>query len=363
MNLSIGIIGLPNVGKSTLFNALLGKAQAAASNFPFCTIEPNIGIVPVPDKRLIQLAKLENSAQIIPTTIKFVDIAGLVKGAHEGQGLGNQFLSHIREVDAIIEVVRLFENKNISHVSGEIKPQDDVETINMELILADIQTIEKRLQKEEKAVKQNPKLQPKINLYKKLLTHLGEGKSARNFETNKDETPWLKELQLLSIKPILYVANIDEIQLKNSDLIKTLAQDIRIDSNQIILINAQAEAELVELSSDEQTDFLKEFGLDESGLNKVIKTSYDLLNLITFFTAGPKETKAWTITKNTLAPEAAGVIHTDFQTGFIKAEVVGYDDLISAGSLKQAAEMGKARQEGKNYIVKDGDVIVFKFNV
>lgn len=363
MNLSIGIIGLPNVGKSTLFNAVLGKAQAAASNFPFCTIEPNIGTVPVPDDRLKKLAELENSAKIIPATIKFVDIAGLVKGANQGQGLGNQFLSHIREVDAIIEVVRLFTDDNISHVAGNIQPQDDVETINTELLLADLQTIENRITKEDRAAKQDPKLKPKLAFYQKLRQHLEQGLSARTFPTNEDELLWIKELQLLSAKPILYIANVDENQLKDSKLIQSFQEILKTEDAELITINAQAEAELTELSPEEQKDFLVELGLNESGLNKIIRSGYKLLNLITFFTAGPTETRAWTIKENTKAPEAASAIHTDFEKGFIKAETVSYKDLTDAGSYKQASELGKVRQEGKDYIVQDGDIIIFKFNV
>jgi len=363
MNLSIGIIGLPNVGKSTLFNAVLGKAQAAASNFPFCTIEPNIGTVPVPDDRLKELAKLESSAKIIPSTIKFVDIAGLVKGANQGQGLGNQFLSHIREVDAIIEVIRLFADENVSHVAGNIQPQDDMETINTELLLADLQTTENRIIKEERAAKQDPKLKPKLAFYQKLQQHLEQGLSARSFSANKDELPWIKELQLLSSKPILYVANVDENQLKDPELLQSFKKMLKTESAELIAINAKVEAELAELSTEEQNDFLTELGLAESGLNKIIQSGYKLLNLITFFTAGPTETRAWTIKENTKAPEAASTIHTDFEKGFIKAETVSYTDLITAGPCKQASELGKVRQEGKDYIVQDGDIIIFKFNV
>ncbi len=360
MSLSIGIVGLPNVGKSTLFNALLGKAQAAASNFPFCTIEPNVGIVPVPDFRLDKLAKFENSKKIIPTTVEFVDIAGLVKGAHQGQGLGNKFLSHIREVDAIIQVVRLFSDKNVSHVSGDIEPKNDMETIDTELLLADLDTLEKRLDKEEKMAKKDNKLIPKVNMYRKLKQHLEQGLSVRTFDFEKEEASFMKELNLLSIKPILYVANLDDNQINNP---KPLHKILGIDSDKIIAINAKTEAELVDLSPNDQAEYLKAINLDEPGLNKIIKNGYKLLNLITFFTAGETETKAWTIRKGALAPQAAGTIHTDFEKGFIKAEVINYTDLEPLGSLKKASEQGLIRIEGKDYIVKDGDVMLFKFNV
>jgi ribosome-binding ATPase YchF (GTP1/OBG family) len=339
MSLSIGIVGLPNVGKSTLFNALLGKAQAAASNFPFCTIDPNVGIVPVPDDRLAVLAKLENSAKIVPTTIEFVDIAGLVKGANEGEGLGNKFLAHIREVDAIIEVVRFFADKNVIHVSGDIDPKSDSETINTELVLADLQTIEKRINSEEKEAKTNPKLKPKIDFYRRLQQHLNQGLSARVIPVTDEEKIWLKESQLLSAKPILYVANVDYQQLNDPEILMPLKDVLKTDEANIIMV------------------------LKEPGLNKVIRSGYALLNLITFLTTGPTETRAWTITVGTKAPQAAGVIHTDFERGFIKAEVVSYDDFISAGSNKRAVELGKVRQEGKEYVMKDGDIVFFKFNI
>ncbi len=363
MSLSIGIVGLPNVGKSTLFNALLGKAQAEASNFPFCTIEPNIGTVPVPDNRLQILTKLENSAKTIPTTIEFVDIAGLVKGAHQGQGLGNQFLSYIREVDAIIQVIRLFADDNITHITGAIDPMDGIETINTELLLANLQTVEKRLDKDVKNATQNPKLQSKVNFYHLLKQHLEQGKSARTLTINPDNQTFIKELNLLSSKPILYVANLDDVQIQNPNILEPLKKLIETDTAQIIPINAKTEAELVDLNPEEQKNYLKEIGLTEPGLDKVIKASYQLLNLITFFTAGPTETRAWTIPQGTLAPQAGGVIHTDFTKGFIKAEVINYDELVKIGSLKKATEVGKVRQEGKDYIVRDGDVMLFKFNV
>lgn len=360
MSLSIGIVGLPNVGKSTLFNALLGKAQAAASNFPFCTIEPNIGTVPVPDFRLNKLAQFENSKKIIPATIKFVDIAGLVKGAHQGQGLGNQFLSHIREVDAIIQVIRLFSDENVSHVEGGINPKDDIETIDTELLLADLDTIEKKLIKEEKMAKKDIKLMPKVETYRKLKQHLEQGLSARTFTTTDKEIDFIKELNLLSIKPVLYVANLDDNQINNS---KSLSETLNVDSDQIIAINAKIEAELLDLSSADTKEYLEAINLDEPGLNKIIKIGYKLLNLITFFTAGETETRAWTIKKGTLAPEAAGTIHTDFEKGFIKAEVINYKELEQLGSIKKAQEQGLIRIEGKDYTVRDGDVMLFKFNV
>lgn len=363
MSLSIGIVGLPNIGKSTLFNALLGKAQAAASNFPFCTIEPNIGTIPVPDSRLDVLAKMEHSAKITPTTIEFVDIAGLVKGAHEGEGLGNQFLAHIREVDAIIEVVRFFVDKNVIHVAGDINPKSDSEIINTELVLADLQTIEKRISHEEKEAKTDPKLKPKIDFYRRLQQHLNQGLSARVIPVTDEEKVWLKESQLLSTKPILYVANVDYQQLSDPKVLLPLKEILKTEEANIITINAKAEAELIDLPPAEQAEYLKELGLAEPGLNKVIKAGYKLLNLITYLTAGPIEARAWTIPTGTKAPQAAGVIHTDFEKGFIKAEIVSYDDLITAGSMKQASELGKVRQEGKDYIIQDGDVIYFKFNV
>jgi len=363
MSLSIGIVGLPNVGKSTLFNALLGKAQAAASNFPFCTIDPNVGIVPVPDSRLDVLAKLESSAKIVPTAIEFVDIAGLVKGANAGEGLGNKFLAHIREVDAIIEVVRFFEDKNVIHVAGDIDPKSDSETINTELILADLQTIEKTIAREEKEAKTNPKLKPRIEFYHQLQEHLNKGLSARTISTTNETMLWLKEAQLLSSKPILYVANVDYTQLNNYEILLPLQEILKTEEANIIPINAKAEMELIDLPPTEQIEYLKEMGLEEPGLNKVIKAGYKLLNLITFLTTGPDETRAWTITTGTKAPGAAGVIHTDFEKGFIKAEVVSYNDFITAGSNKKATELGKVRQEGKEYIMQDGDIVFFKFNV
>ena len=363
MALSIGIVGLPNVGKSTLFNALLGKAIASASNFPFCTIEPNVGIVPVPDERLDVLTKMESSAKTVPTAIQFVDIAGLVKGANEGQGLGNKFLAHIREVDAIIEVVRLFPDPNVIHVSGAISPKDDVETINTELMLADLQMMEKHVPKVEKESKTNPKLKPIADFGGRVKQHLEQGNSIRNIIVTDEEKIWLKELQLMSAKPILYVANIEVSQLNDESALAPLRAIASVEGANLVAIDAKIEAEVAELNPAEQTEYIKELGLDEPGLNKVIKSGYKLLNLITFLTTGPDETRAWTITTGTKAPQAAGVIHADFERGFIRAEIVGYADLIAAGSMKHASELGLVRQEGKEYIMQDGDVAYFKFNV
>lgn len=363
MSLSIGIMGLPNVGKSTLFNALMGKAQAAASNFPFCTIEPNVGSVPVPDPRLEVLAKLENSEKIIPTAIEFVDIAGLVKGASKGQGLGNQFLAHIREVDAIIEVVRLFNDSNITHVGGKIDPKNDTDTIHTELLLADMQALNKRLIKEEKEAKTDPSLKPKVDFYNKLKSHIDSGKPARSLELTEKETAWMKELFLLTNKPILYVGNVDETQLSNLGIAQEIANQIDAPLSSVLVVNAKAEEEIAALPQEDQKEFLHDLKMDEPGLNKIIRTSYTLLNLITFFTAGPKETRAWTIKTGAKAPEAAGVIHTDFQKGFIRAEVISYKDLETAQGWKEASSLGKLRQEGKEYVFQDGDVTHFKFNV
>lgn len=363
MSLKIGIVGLPNVGKSTLFNALLGASQAAASNFPFCTIEPNTGTVPVPDARLDELASIEKSKQIVPATVEFVDIAGLVKGASQGQGLGNKFLAHIREVDAFIMVVRLFDDENVVHVTGNIHPENDIETINTELILADIQTLETRLPKEEKLAKTDSKLLPKVSYYRKIKQHLDEGYNARTLDVSGDEEIWLRELQLLTSKPILYVANIDEEQIKDSNILKPLETILERDNAEVLGVNAKTEAEIIDLSLDERKEYLTELGLSEPSLNKVIRAGYKLLNLITFFTAGGKEARGWTIKNGSTARDAAGVIHTDFAKGFIRAETVSYNDFIELDGWSGAGTAGKVRSEGKTYIVKDGDVMLFRFNV
>ena len=364
MALKIGIVGLPNVGKSTLFNALLGVNVAAASNFPFCTIEPNTGVVPVPDARLAKLAELEHSAQIVPATVEFVDIAGLVRGASTGEGLGNQFLSHIREVDAIVEVVRLFSDTNITHVSGAISPKDDIEIINTELILADLQNLAKRMPKEEKAARGDAKLQPKVDFFKRIQKHLEDGFPARSLSPSQSEQLWLKELQLISAKPILYVANIDSNQIQDAENILAPIRELTAKDNaEVIAIDAKTEAEVTELTPEERADYLREANIKELGLDKVIRTGYKLLGLITFLTAGEKETRGWTIRQGSTAPEAAGAIHTDFTKGFIRAEVVAYDDFIETGGWAGAKQKGKVRSEGKDYIVQDGDVVLFRFNV
>lgn len=364
MSLKLGIVGLPNVGKSTLFNALLGANQAAASNFPFCTIEPNTGIVPVPDSRLAKLAEIEHSQKIVPATIEFVDIAGLVRGASKGEGLGNQFLAHVRETDAIVEVVRLFADGNVTHVSGGISPQDDIEIINTELILADLQNIEKRLPKEEKLARGDAKLQPKVDFFMRVQKHLGEGLSARSMTLSGDEPIWMKELQLISAKPILYIANIDGTQINDANtLLASVRELIARDNAEIIAIDAKTEAEVVELSPEERLDYLREAGITESGLDKVIKAGYKLLGLITYFTAGEKETRGWTIHQGDTASIAAGAIHTDFTKGFIRAETVTYNDFIENGGWAGSKPAGKVRSEGKDYVVKDGDVLLFRFNV
>jgi len=351
MSFSIGIVGLPNVGKSTLFTALT-KKQVDCQNYPFCTIEPNVGVVAVPDERLDQLNKFYNSAKLVPTVIEFVDIAGLVKGAAEGQGLGNKFLSHIREVDAIIEVVRDFKNNDIIHVNNKIDPADDIKTINLELILADLETVNKRLDNLGKQAKGNvaKDLQKNLEIVKELKTILEAEKFANTIEVAKDDEYFVKELNLLTSKPIMYVYNVDENELTKTD-----------DETGRLRICAKLEAELAALTNDEIKEYLEAAGIKQTGLDRLIIESYKLLNLITFFTAGPKESHAWTITKGTLAPQAAGTIHTDFEKGFIRAEIVNWKDLISAGGEAKAKEQGLIKTEGKAYEMKDGDTANFLF--
>ena len=364
--MKIGIVGLPNVGKSTMFNAIT-KAGAECANYPFCTIEPNVGIVPVPDKRLDELTKMYNPQKTTHAVIEFVDIAGLVKGASKGEGLGNKFLSHIREVDAIVEVVRCFEDSNIVHVEGNINPLRDIETINLELIFADLETVEKRLERATKMLKADKKYQIEIDALTRLKQALDNGKSARTVEITDDEKEYLKDLFLLTSKPIIYIANVSEEQLQNisnDEYVKQVEKVAKEEHTKCIALCAKIEEELLALESEEdKKEMLEALGLEKSGLDKVITESYDLLGLMSFLTAGEPEVRAWTIKKGTKAPEAAGKIHTDIQRGFIKAEIVSYDDLIREGSMANAREKGLVRQEGKEYVMQDGDIVLFKFNV
>ncbi len=365
--MKLGVVGLPNVGKSTLFNALT-QAGAQSANYPFCTIEPNVGIVSVPDARLDYLAKIHNPKKFTPATIEFVDIAGLVKGASKGEGLGNKFLSHIRECDAIVEVVRCFEDSNITHVDGSIDPVRDVETINFELIFADIETIQKRRQKSEKLIKTgDKKYAAEVAVMDKLLAALESGKPANTVELSEDEKPLVRDLFLLTSKPMIYVGNIAEDDIGKEDdlpLVKRLRDYTAETGAQMLTVSAKVEEELSGLEEDEKQMFMEELGIEKSGLDRLINSSYELLGLISFLTAGPDEVRAWTITKGTKAPQAAGKIHSDFERGFIKAEVIAFDDLKALdGDMVKAKEKGLIRQEGKEYIVKDGDVVYFKFNV
>jgi ribosome-binding ATPase len=355
--LSVGIVGLPNVGKSTLFNALT-KQHAPAANFPFTTVDPNIGVVTVPDERLDALATLSQSAKVVPTAIEFVDIAGLVKGAHEGEGLGNQFLSHIREVDAIAEVVRFFPDPNVLHVSGTVDPASDAEIINMELALADLQTVEQTWERESRAAKRgDPVTARRADALGKFRTALGSGTPTRSVPLPDLEAESVKDLQLLTGKPLLYVANLDEEQIRRA---RETTADFTRDHAPTVPLSVRIEQELQELSADERTAFLTEYGLEHSGLDDLIRASYDLLGLITFFTTGPKETRAWTVRRGATAPEAAGEIHSDFERGFIRAETIAWDTLVQAGSYTTAREKGLLRDEGKTYAVQDGDVMIFK---
>jgi len=356
MSLSVGIIGLPNVGKSTTFNALLKRKLAQASNFAFCTIEPNVGIVNVPDERLEKLSVVSKSKKIIYTTIEFVDIAGLVSGAHKGEGLGNQFLSHIREVDAIVEVVRSFKNPDVVHVAGKVDPSDDIETINLELIMADLQMVEKRLRKVSSDAKSgDKKLIFEKNVLEKIKKELENEKAARDMQLPNEEQAVMKPYNFLTAKPMLYVMNVDESGGPTPN-------DEGIGSPNQIIINAKLEAEIAELPEDEQDEYKKELGLDETGLDKLIKASYEMLNLITFFTSGEPETRAWTVKQGAKAPQAAGVIHTDFIKGFIRAEVINWEKFVDLGGWSKAKEKGLVRIEGKEYEVKDGDVCYFLVN-
>lgn len=362
--LRAGIVGLPNVGKSTLFNALVENAKAQAANFPFCTIEPNVGVVAVPDPRLNVLADISSSTDVVPARVEFVDIAGLVKGASKGEGLGNQFLANIREVDAIVHVVRCFENDDIIHVEGSIDPTRDADVINLELALADLEQIEKRLERVRKQARKDKEAQAEVIVLEKLLPLLEEGKPARLADLEEDEALLIKSLGLLTRKPIIYAANVSEDDLAAGnhwvEQVRTLADQ---ENAQVVTISAQVEAELLELPPDERIDFLEALGVSEGGLKSLIRATYDLLGLRTYFTTGPKETRAWTIVAGMLAPQAAGVIHTDFERGFIRAETIGYDDLVESGSMSAAKDKGLLRSEGKDYTVKEGDVMLFRFNV
>ncbi len=365
--MKLGIVGLPNVGKSTLFNSLT-KAGAESANYPFCTIDPNVGVVPVPDERLDVLTKMHNSKKTIPAVIEFVDIAGLVKGASKGEGLGNQFLANIREVDAIVHVVRCFEDTNVVHVDGSIDPLRDIETINFELIFADIEVLDKRITKNQRAANNNKDIAREVEFMKRIKEHLESGKLAISFEIDgEDEEKWMKEYNLLTAKPVIFAANVAEDDLENDGADNTFVAKVKeyakeFDS-EVFVVCAQIEQEISELDDDEKKMFLEDLGLSESGLDKLIRASYSLLGLISFLTTGEDETRAWTITKGTKAPQAAGKIHTDFERGFIRAEVVNYKDLVENGSMNAAKEKGLVRSEGKEYVVEDGDVVLFKFNV
>ncbi|MEZ3434324.1 MAG: redox-regulated ATPase YchF [Lachnospiraceae bacterium] len=366
--MKLGIVGLPNVGKSTLFNSLT-KAGAESANYPFCTIDPNVGVVTVPDERLNVLGEMYQTKKIIPAAIEFVDIAGLVKGASKGEGLGNQFLANIREVDAIVHVVRCFEDSNIVHVDGSINPLRDIETINLELIFSDLEILERRISKTVKVSRNDKAAAKELKLLEKLKAHLEEGKPAKTFDGAEDEEEegWLLAYNLLTYKPVIYAANVAEDDLADDGAGNDGVGKVRAyadeENSEVFVVCAQIEQEIAELDDDEKKMFLEDLGLEESGLEKLIKASYHILGLISYLTAGEPEVRAWTITKGTKAPQAAGKIHTDFERGFIRAEVVAYDDLISCGSHAAAKEKGLIRLEGKDYVVKDGDIMLFRFNV
>ena len=363
--MKIGIVGLPNVGKSTMFNSIT-KAGAECANYPFCTIEPNVGVVAVPDERIEKLAEIYSPEKITHAVVEFVDIAGLVKGASKGEGLGNKFLSHIRETDAICQVVRCFENDNVVHVDGSVNPVRDAETINLELIFADIETIDKRIEKTKKMLKADKKYQSDLELLEKVKAKLEEEIPVRAIEFNEDEAETIKDIFLLTAKPIIYIANISEEQIEHPEIVenvKKLQEYARKENAEVIPLCVKIEEELSGLDNEDKKEMLEALGLNESGLDKLIKKSYDLLGLMSFLTAGEPEVRAWTIKKGTKAPQAAGKIHSDIERGFIKAEIVSYNDLIKEGSMALAREKGLVRSEGKEYIMQDGDVVLFKFNV
>ena len=364
--MKLGIVGLPNVGKSTLFNAIT-NAGAASGNYPFCTIEPNVGMVTVPDKRLDVLAEMYHPEKYTPAVIEFVDIAGLVRGASKGEGLGNKFLSHIREVDAIVHLVRCFEDSNIIHVDGKVDPLRDIETINLELIFADLEVLEKRIIRTEKAMKGDKTLKDELDILVRIKEGLENGVSARAIPLTDEEKEKIKDVELLSMKPIIYVANISEDMIgggfENSEIYKRLSELAKSEGAELISICAQIEAELAELDGEDKKAFLADLGIEESGLDALIRASYHLLGYISFLTAGPKEVRAWTIVNGTKAPQAAGKIHSDMERGFIRAEVISFDDLVACGSMAAAKEKGLIRSEGKDYVFRDGDIVVIRFNV
>ncbi len=361
--LRAGIVGLPNVGKSTLFNAIVGNAKAQAANFPFCTIEPNVGIVAVPDARLAILADIASSKDIVPARVEFVDIAGLVKGASKGEGLGNQFLSNIREVDAIVHVVRCFDDDDIIHVSGAVDPKSDTEVINLELIFADLAQAEKRVDRARKDSRMKKEANVEVETLEKIIEVLNLGKPARSLDLTEEEKLSIKAMGFMTLKPIIYATNVSDAELATGNAYVEIVRSIAAEEGaQVVVISAQVESELIELSDADRLEFLESLGVTEGGLNSLIRATYDLLGLQTYFTVGPQETRAWTITKGMSAPQAAGVIHSDFEKGFIRAETVSYKDLVQYGSMNGAKEKGLVRSEGKEYIVQEGDIMLFRGN-